>query len=189
MDFALAAEVAHEIPVECGLVLAAAFGIGLAERHVHGAAQLLVEERVSGELLHGVVHPEGELTEPPCALVHGKHLPEEVLALEAKLDVAYEAAPVRRGKAEAHMALDARLDGAGEDLSVREVLLAVARDPRAPVDADGEIGPLGDHAQLLLGPEPLGESRELLAQRLPGRDRVVLVEEASAVYEVLVVRE
>ena len=96
---------------------------------------------------------------------------------------------MRRGEAEADVALDARLDGAGEDLAVREVFLAVARDPCAPLDADGEIRALGDDAQLLLRPEPPGEARELLPQRLPGRDRVLLVEEARAVDEVLVVRE
>ena len=114
---------------------------------------------------------------------------DDLASFEAQLDVADHAARMRRGEAEADLALDAGLDRAGEYLAVREVLLAVAGDPRAPLDPDGEIGALGDDAQLLLRPEPLGQAREPLAELLPRRDRVLLVEEARAVDEVLVVRE
>ena len=66
--------------MERGLVRAAALGIRLSERHVDGAAELLVEERVSGELLHRLVHSEREFAQPTGALVHREHLPEEILA-------------------------------------------------------------------------------------------------------------
>ena len=45
-----------------------------SEREVHGAPDLLVEERVTGELGHGFVQPERELARPPGALVQRQHL-------------------------------------------------------------------------------------------------------------------
>src|SRR5206468_660342 len=133
--------------------------------------------------------------QPAGPVVHGEHLAQEVLplggvgldhlaALEAKLDLTDEPARVRRREAEADAALDAGLHGAREDLSVGEVLLPVAGDPRSALDADNEVGSLCDDAELLLLAEPLGQPAEALPERSPGRHRVVLVEEARPVDEV-----
>src|SRR5262245_54185078 len=81
MDFAARAQVADEIPVERGLHLAAGLRLRGAGRRLHGPPDLLVEERVAGELGDGVVHPERELAGPARAVVEREHLPEEGLAL------------------------------------------------------------------------------------------------------------
>src|SRR5918994_3404395 len=85
-------QVAHEVPVERGAVHSPALGIGLAERKVDRAADLLVEEDMARELRDGVVQAERELPGAACAVVHRKHLPQELLTL-ARLSLHDLAAP------------------------------------------------------------------------------------------------
>src|SRR3954453_6151122 len=79
-DRAAAAEVAHEVPVHGGFVHPAALGVARADRHVHGAAELLVEQHLLGRLGDAVVRPDAELAEPARAGVGVEHLVEVLLA-------------------------------------------------------------------------------------------------------------
>src|SRR4051812_43653076 len=80
VDLALLAQVAHEVPVQRGGVPAAELLERRANRDMHGAADLLVEERVVGKAVDLVVQPEGALAEPASALVHVQQRLEELQA-------------------------------------------------------------------------------------------------------------
>src|SRR5919202_2851252 len=67
-------QVLYHVPVQCRDVLATRFWVGPAERHVEGAAYLLVEECVLGERSDARIGAESELAETPRALVHVEHL-------------------------------------------------------------------------------------------------------------------
>src|SRR3954447_16462791 len=78
-DGSAAAEVEHHVPVHRRVVLAARLRIARADRHVHRAADLLVEEdllRAGGD---AVVRADAELAKAAGAVVGVKHLDEEVL--------------------------------------------------------------------------------------------------------------
>ena len=144
--------------MECRLHLPARSPGTRAEREVHRPADLLVEERVAGELAHRMVEPERELAGPPGAVVERQHLAQEralarprldhLAGTELEFDAAHAPARVARRVAEADLAVDLRLDRAGEDLAVGEVLAAVAGDPRPPLDTEREVGAVADNADL-----------------------------------------
>ena len=185
-------------------VLAAALRIRAAERQVDGAADLLVEERVAREALDRVVQPEGELAHAPRAVVQGEHLLEEVLPSRRRRlarprrssnrsSHVVDLAPAEdRREAEADRRRSTLVSTrAGEDLAVGEVLPAVAGDPRAAADAEGEVGALGRRR----GAPPSRRATrprafDLVAERAPaarpGRRRRG---SAAAVDEVLVLGE
>ena len=85
-----------------------------------------------------------------------------------------------RGDREADVALRGVLDRAREDLARGHVAPAVGVHPRAPRDAQAQVGPLGLDAQLARAREALDQPRLARAQLAPGRDRVVAVEEQRA---------
>src|SRR4029450_10559282 len=135
------------------------------ERQMHRAADLLVVEGVAGELPDRVIHPDPQPADAPGAVVHSPPLPQEWLAflgmrldhlpaLEAEPDPADAAAAKRRRVAEGDIALDARLLRPREALPVREVLLAVAGDPRAARDAERQVGVIRDDPDLAAFTEP-----------------------------------
>src|SRR5215218_9484839 len=123
VDLTVLAQIADEIPVQRGGVLAAELLEARAERDVHRAADLLVEERVVGEAVDLVVESEGDLAEPAGALVDVQQRLEELeprggfgaddLALfEAEPDVLDLPAPEERRERESDLALRDRLERA-----------------------------------------------------------------------------
>ena len=83
-------------------------------------------------------------------------------------------------------AVDLGLHRPGEDLAVGEVLLAVARDPGPPRDAEREIGAVADDPDRLPLAQPGPELRIPRPESRPVRDGIVVVEEPGPVDEVLV---
>ena len=78
---AAAAQVADEVPVQRGLVLAAGLGVRAAEREVDGAADLLVEEDRADRALDAEVRADAELAEEPRAGVGRERALEVLVAL------------------------------------------------------------------------------------------------------------
>ena len=77
-----------------------------------------------------------------------------------------------------------------EDLAVREVLVPVGRDPGAvSADGEGQVGALGDEAQLLLRAQELDHALQLVREGAPAGDRVAVVEQRGIEDEVLVLGE
>ena len=141
VDLALRAQVADHVPVEPGRVLAAGLGEARAEREVHRAADLLVEEDVAREAVDLVVQAERDLAEDARAVVHVEQRAQVVLAarglgvddaaaLEAQPHVLDLAAVEDRREREADLALGLRLDRAREHLAVGHVVPPVRGDPR-----------------------------------------------------------
>ena len=122
--------------------VAARLGVAHADRQVHRAADLLVEQdllRAGGD---AVVGADAELAEPARALVGVEHLDQEVLALlgrgvddlavlEAEAHAGHLAAAVGGRERERDLAVRRVLDRAGEELAVGHVVLARAGDPGA----------------------------------------------------------
>ena len=75
------AQVADEVPVQGGLVLAAGLGVRAAEREVDGAADLLVEQRRADRAVDAEVRPDADLAEPPRTIVGGQRALQVVLAV------------------------------------------------------------------------------------------------------------
>ena len=69
LDPAAPAQVADQVGVDGALVLAAGLRVARADRHVDGAADLLVEQDVAGAAVDPVVGADPELAEPAGALV------------------------------------------------------------------------------------------------------------------------
>src|SRR5215217_4458729 len=112
IDLTLSAQVADEIPVQRRLVEAAELVKRRAERDVHRAADLLVEERVPGEAVDLVIEAECDFAEPARAGVHRQQRFEVVTAtrrlggndcaaLEAQADVGHLATVEERREREA----------------------------------------------------------------------------------------
>src|SRR4051794_18640188 len=199
-DRAPLAEVAHEVPVARRLVPPAALRIARADRHVHGAAELLIEQHLLGRLGDPVVRPDAELAEAPGSLVGVEHLVEVLLAaigarvddlaiLEPDPPPGALAASVDGREREAPLAVHAVLHRAREELAVGHVVRAVARDPVAPRHVQPDVGAGPDHVHLLAPLDPVGEALDLLGLALPGRHRVVVVCKAGPVEELLVLRQ
>ena len=66
---AAVADVADQIPVDCGAVSAAAVWVARTDRHVHRAADLFVEQDVAGEASDIHIRAEGELAKEPRARI------------------------------------------------------------------------------------------------------------------------
>src|SRR4051794_39452599 len=126
-DAPAVAQVADEIPVDRAGVLAAGFRVRAADRHVDGAADLLVEEDRADRAVDAEVRADAELAEPAGAVVGGQRGLQVLVALvgarrddfataELELDAAHETAGRPTRDVEADAALGARLDRPGEDL-------------------------------------------------------------------------
>src|SRR4051794_12220397 len=73
-DRAAPAQVADEVPVHGGLVHAATLRVARADRHVDGAAELLVEQHLLGRLGDAVVRADAELAQATRAIIRVEHL-------------------------------------------------------------------------------------------------------------------
>src|SRR5262245_4267250 len=104
------------------------------------AANLFVEQEVSGEALNLIIRAKGRLAEPPRTLVHIEQRAQQVFTfgggclndlalLEDQAHIGDLAARVERREAEADVALGLGLVGAAEDLAVGKILAPVGVDP------------------------------------------------------------
>src|SRR6476661_130925 len=130
---ALAAHLLDDVPVELADVFPAHVGEAVAERQVHGAVDLLVEERVLHVPRDAGIAADAELAQEARALVELELLEQELLvrlgrgvddlpALEAEPDPAHLAAGVDgRELAEHDLALGRILDRRGEKLPAGHV--------------------------------------------------------------------
>src|SRR3954464_15146295 len=110
-DPAALAQVAHHVPVDGGVVYAAGLGVGLADRHVDRAADLLVEQDLARAGGDAVVGPDAELAQAAGAVVCVEHLDQigltllgggvdDLAGLEAEADAADLAPAVHRRERE-----------------------------------------------------------------------------------------
>src|SRR3954465_3326847 len=115
-----------------------------------GAADLLVEQDLAGAVGDPVVGADPEFTETPCSVVRVAHLDQDLLALlgarvhdlaalESEVNSRDLSAGVARRQVEADLSLGRVLDGAGEELTVRHVVLAVSGDEGASLDAEAQV--------------------------------------------------
>src|SRR3954452_10232244 len=148
------AQVADEIPVPSALVAPAGLRVRAAQREVHGAADLLVEEDRADRAVDAEVRPDADLAQAPRARVGVERLAQVALAaLRARLDdlavaederhAAHVDAGRRGGDVEVDAAIRAGLVRAGEDLAAGHVAPAVGVHPCPLLDAEREVGPVG----------------------------------------------
>ena len=110
--------------------------------------------------------------------------------MEAQAHVVHLPATEDRGERERDLALGALVERSREDLPVREVLVSVGRDPGAvSADDEGEVGALGDEAQLLLRAQELDHALQLVREGAPAGNRIAVVEQRGIEDEVLVLGE
>ena len=133
VDPAAVPQVLDHVPVDAADVRAAGRGVGVADREVDRAVDLLVEADVLREALDPRVAADPELAEPPRALVGVERPEQELLAVGgARLDdpAALEHEPHpgdlvaevdRRELAEGDLALGRVLDRRVEDLAAGHV--------------------------------------------------------------------
>ena len=120
-----------------------------------GAADLLVEQHLAGPGLDAEVEPDAELAEAtrPSSIASTRSSNLHILVArgahdlavpELEPDAADPAVGVHGGQLEEDRAVRAVLDRSGEDLAVRHVHPAVARDVCAPTRREREVGCLAD---------------------------------------------
>ena len=80
LDPAALAEVADHVPVDRRLVDASGVRVAAADREVDGAADLLVEQDLTGSLRDAVVGADPELAQAAGAGIGVEHLDQEILA-------------------------------------------------------------------------------------------------------------
>src|SRR5919109_1182148 len=153
------AQVADEVPVQRRRVLAAGLGVRAAEREVHRAADLLVEEDRARRPVDPEVRPDAELAEEAGAGLGLERAAEGVLpgvgpraddlaVAELELDAVDVDSLGRRAHGEANPAVGALLVRPGEDLAAGHVAPAVRVHPRAPGDAQREVRAVGLDADI-----------------------------------------
>ena len=95
-------------------------------------------------------------------------------AAKLQADAVNLAAAIHGRKAVADDSLGGVFDRTGEDFAVGKVLMTVAVDPLAAVDAQSQVGPLGrDEADLLLAVEIVDHALLTFADLAPGGGRIV----------------
>src|SRR5689334_8996128 len=73
-------QVTNQIPMDRRLIQTAGIRIGSSERHMHRAADLLIEEDIARETLNAVVETECDLAQVARALIGVEHRMQELLA-------------------------------------------------------------------------------------------------------------
>ena len=132
-------------------VLAPCLGIALPKGQVNSPANLLIEECVLGESLYPGIDPQGELSYIACPLVRLQHLQQKLLiltrrglddspVLELESDIFYLTAEVAGRISISDIPVHTVLDGPGEDLPIRKVLMPIAVLPLPTCDLELEIG-------------------------------------------------
>src|SRR5690242_7662755 len=190
------AQVAHHIPVQRGHVLTTCLWVAITKGHVDGTADLLIVEDVADAARDAEVVAEGELAQVARPVVQRELRIEELLPLrrrrlhhtpmlEGQADVLHQMAVRRAGDREADVALRRVLERAGEELPAGEVALAVAVAERAPGDGERQLRIRPDHAHALLAAQPVHVELLLPAQLAPALGRILAIEEARLVDELL----
>src|SRR5918997_6100504 len=187
-------QVADHVPVDGALVRAAGLRVRAADREVHGAADLLVEQDRPDRAVDAAVRADADLAEAAGAGVRVERGQQVVVtalgaradhhpAAELELDAGHLHAARARGDREADPALGGVLVRPGEDLARRHVPAAVGVDPRAAADAHPQVRALRLDAQLVGLLEPLDQPGLQRAQLGPRRGGVGAVEERRAADE------
>ena len=165
-----------------------------------GAADLLVEQHVPGAAVDAEVGADPELAEPARALIRVEQAHQVVLAtlgacvdhlprVEPQAGTHHLASAHHRRKVERDLTLDGVLDRGGEELAVRHVVLTVGGDELAPGDAEPDVCSRRGDMDLLVPLDPASEALPLLGCISPGVHRIVRVDEACSVIEVLELRQ
>src|SRR5215211_3436699 len=199
-DRAALAQVADHVPVDRRVVAAAGLGIAHADREVHGAADLLVEQDLLGAGGDAVVRADPELAEALGAVIGVEHLVQEGLAalgrgvhdlasIEAQLDPRHLAAAVGGRERVADLPLHRVLHRTREELPVGHVVLAHAGYPLASGDVQADVRPRALHVHLLPAVDPVRQAPDLIGLPPPGAHRLLIGGQAGGVVEVLVVAQ
>src|SRR4051794_32276853 len=193
--FAAIAQIANHVPMNGRFVLAACFGIASADRHMDGAADLLVEKDIAGEAVDIEVSANSELTEDSGSFIGLKDRIEVILATggcgfghltgpKGEFDALNFAAGGDHRITEGDMTIDTIFDRTSEDFAVREVVCTVSVDPGAAGDVDGQIGPRPGQMNGLAPFQPFDNARPFGGLRFPGGDGIVGIEFAGLKDEV-----
>ena len=183
--------------MEAGLVGAAGLGVGGADGHVDGAADLLVEERVARVALDVVVRAEGELAQEARAGVHVEQRVEEVLALARRRPTTLPASNSKRmpstsrptwtaGKLKLMWPLAESSTGPVKTSPSGKFFVPSALIQVRPATLSVRSVPGRDDPQLALAAQQIDEALLALPDGAPGGDRVGFVQLAGGVDEVLV---
>ena len=116
-----------------------------------GAADLLIEESILGEVLDIVVGADCQLADPLRAVIGFQHRLEVIEILvggeigyqtifESQLDILDFATTIAGRVAVGDMSVGAVFNRSGENLTIREILLPVAVDPLAAFNRQLEVG-------------------------------------------------
>ncbi len=167
---------------------------------MHRAADLLVEQDIPRELVYPVVQPERDLAQIACALVLVEHREQELLparcsgvdhftVLEREPDVLHLVSAVDSRVCEAHRAGRGVLDGPCKHLAIREVVGAAGVDPLAAADPVPKVGVRRLNVYLVVRCQHVRDPLLLVVYLAPLANGVVLIQQAGAEHELLVVGE
>ena len=180
---------ADHVPVDLGAVAVVGVLVGLAGGEVEGAGDFLVEEDVAHGLADVGVEAEGELADVACAGVAIEDLVDfpsfgsgfgldDFSFLELEADGVEGDALIDGGGVVGDVAFDGVFDGGGEDLSVRDVVVAAGGEGGDAFDGEAEVGAGAGDVDLVGGFHELFEG-------VHGGDEGLVVEEADLEVEVL----
>src|SRR5215211_2345083 len=200
VEFSALAQVADEVGVHAGVVLAAGLGVGAAYSEVDRPAELLVEEDVCARPADAVVGPDPELPKVARPGVGLEQAHKVLLAfLRARLDnlPLLEPEPhsrdlasrYRRRYAEVHRSVGRVLYGSGKDLAARHVPYPCRVHERTSLDRERQVCLRTDDTDLAGLLQPLLEPLLLGRLLAPIAHGVFLVESHSLERELLVLRE
>ena len=152
LDPAAPAQVADQVGVDGALVLPAALRVAGPDRHVHGAADLLVEQDVAGPAVDPVVGADAELAQAARALVGVEQADQVLLAAlgarrrrpcPTRSEAARPRPRARRPSPAGGSVTSPSTEsstGAGEELAVGHVALAVAGMNLRPAIPRRDVG-------------------------------------------------
>ncbi len=143
-------QAADHVPVDDALVPGAGLGVTRTQRHVEGAAQLLVEQDVVREAVDVIVGADGKFAHETGTGIRAEHLEQEGLVLggggfgnlavaEGQLDAFDHDAAGDGGVGIAHPAVDRIFDRAGEYFAVRHVVRAKGIHEGAALDRERQV--------------------------------------------------
>ncbi len=198
--FSTITEVAHHIPMDGGFALAPRLRIARPKSQVDCSADLLIEEYVLGESLYPEIGPKSELSYIACSLVDLQHFQQEwfILSrrglddspiLELESDILYLTAKAAGGISISDIPIHTILDGPSEDLPIRKVRMPVAVLPLPTCNLELEIGIGTNDMDLPSLVQPIHQPLLLLRDSPPSTDWIRLMDQATAINEILELAE
>src|SRR5215210_22489 len=200
VEFSALAQIAHEVGVHAGVVLAARLGVRTAYGEVDRPAELLVEEDVRARAGDAVVGPDTELAKVAGPGVGVEQARQVLLTLlRARLDDlpllesqprARDLMPRNRGRhAEIDRTVGRVFDRSGKDLAARHVPPARGVHERTPLDRERQVRLGTDDADLTGFLKPLYKPFLLGGLLAPVAYGVFLVQSHGLERELLVIGE